>query len=224
MVLVIRSHSVSIWAIRAAVIRVTDIHFVEKRPLAIAAVNAELPPFQNGEHNSESVSTIDRVITPLSYPKNSIIICYSVYSFRREDRIMNQVWDILEKIKAEGLQNNQMETENTDPSTKKSSGKKTEEKVSDKFEDTTSSNSKKQRAGNFTTFCIYRELTVNFCHWYQCQDRLLHVARCIKLTPLAVWLRSRIIKTKHFHWLTARFMEKVNFVKWMDTNVKLLAL
>jgi len=33
-----------------------------KRPLAIAAVNAELPPFKNGEHNSESVSTICRVI------------------------------------------------------------------------------------------------------------------------------------------------------------------
>ena len=28
-------------------------------------MNAELPPFKNGEHNSESVSTIDRVIIPL---------------------------------------------------------------------------------------------------------------------------------------------------------------
>ena len=26
-----------------------------KRPLVIAAVNTELPPFKNGEHNSESV-------------------------------------------------------------------------------------------------------------------------------------------------------------------------
>jgi len=30
-------------------------------------MNAELPPFKNGEHNSESVSIIDRVITPLMY-------------------------------------------------------------------------------------------------------------------------------------------------------------
>ena len=29
-------------------------------------MNAELPPFKNGEHNSECASTIDRVITPLS--------------------------------------------------------------------------------------------------------------------------------------------------------------
>jgi len=29
-------------------------------------MNAELPPFKNGEHNSENVSTIDPVITPLS--------------------------------------------------------------------------------------------------------------------------------------------------------------
>ena len=49
----------------AVVIRVTDIQFVEKRPLAIIAMNAELPLFKNGEHNSESASTIDRVITPL---------------------------------------------------------------------------------------------------------------------------------------------------------------
>jgi len=36
-----------------------------KRPLAITAMNAELLPFKNGEHNSESASTIDRVIAPL---------------------------------------------------------------------------------------------------------------------------------------------------------------
>ena len=36
-----------------------------ERPLAIAAMNVELPPFKNGEHNSESVSTLDRFITPL---------------------------------------------------------------------------------------------------------------------------------------------------------------
>jgi len=28
-------------------------------------MNAELPPFKNGEHNSEGASTIDRVMTPL---------------------------------------------------------------------------------------------------------------------------------------------------------------
>jgi len=28
-------------------------------------MNAELPPFKSGEHNSDSASTIDRVITPL---------------------------------------------------------------------------------------------------------------------------------------------------------------
>jgi len=28
-------------------------------------MNAELPPFKNKEHNSESASTTDRVITPL---------------------------------------------------------------------------------------------------------------------------------------------------------------
>jgi len=27
-------------------------------------MNAELPPFKNGEHNSENASTIDRVMTP----------------------------------------------------------------------------------------------------------------------------------------------------------------
>jgi len=29
-------------------------------------MNAELPPFKNGEHNSEKESTIDRVIIPLT--------------------------------------------------------------------------------------------------------------------------------------------------------------
>ena len=37
---------------------------VGKRPLAIAEMNAELPPFKNGEHNSESASALDRDITP----------------------------------------------------------------------------------------------------------------------------------------------------------------
>jgi len=36
-----------------------------EKPLAITAMNAELPLFKNGEHNSESAPTIDRVITPL---------------------------------------------------------------------------------------------------------------------------------------------------------------
>ena len=36
-----------------------------KRLLTIAVINAPLPPFKNGEHNSESVTNIDRVITPL---------------------------------------------------------------------------------------------------------------------------------------------------------------
>jgi len=39
----------------------------EKRPLAIAAMNAELPLSKNGDHNSESASTIDHDITPLSH-------------------------------------------------------------------------------------------------------------------------------------------------------------
>ena len=39
--------------------------FCGKRPLAIAATNVELPPFKNGEHNSESASTIDHGVTPL---------------------------------------------------------------------------------------------------------------------------------------------------------------
>jgi len=29
-------------------------------------MNAELPSFKNGEHNSESVSTIDRGLTPFT--------------------------------------------------------------------------------------------------------------------------------------------------------------
>ena len=29
-------------------------------------MNAELPPFENGEHNSKNASTINRVITPLT--------------------------------------------------------------------------------------------------------------------------------------------------------------
>ena len=33
-----------------------------KRPLPIAAMNAELLPIKNGEHNSESVSIIDPLI------------------------------------------------------------------------------------------------------------------------------------------------------------------
>ena len=37
-----------------------------KRSLTIAVMNVELPPFKNGEHNSGSMSTIDRVITPLN--------------------------------------------------------------------------------------------------------------------------------------------------------------
>jgi len=41
-------------------------------------MNAELPPFKNGEHNSESASTIDRVITPLiQYYKNIQAMTYA---------------------------------------------------------------------------------------------------------------------------------------------------
>ena len=35
-------------------------------------MNAELPPFKNEEHNSESASTLDRDITPH-------VICWSMY-------------------------------------------------------------------------------------------------------------------------------------------------
>jgi len=38
--------------------------FCGKIPLAITAMNAGLPPIKNGEHNYESVSTLDRDITP----------------------------------------------------------------------------------------------------------------------------------------------------------------
>ena len=37
-----------------------------KSPLAIAAMNAEMPPFKHGEHNFKEVLTVDRVLTPLS--------------------------------------------------------------------------------------------------------------------------------------------------------------
>jgi len=40
--------------------------FCGKRPLAIGAMNAELPPFKNGDHNFEIASTLDRDITPLN--------------------------------------------------------------------------------------------------------------------------------------------------------------
>jgi len=33
-------------------------------------MNAELPPFKNGEHNSERASTVDRDITPLSISRD----------------------------------------------------------------------------------------------------------------------------------------------------------
>jgi len=45
--------------------RLQNLQASEKRPLAIAAMNAELPSFKNGEHNLEGAWTIDRVITPL---------------------------------------------------------------------------------------------------------------------------------------------------------------
>ena len=37
----------------------------DRGTLAIAAMHMELPHFNNGEHNSESASTLDRDITPL---------------------------------------------------------------------------------------------------------------------------------------------------------------
>ena len=40
--------------------RSSDIRFFGKRPLAIATMSAELPPFKNGEHNSENASTLGR--------------------------------------------------------------------------------------------------------------------------------------------------------------------
>ena len=50
------------WAIWAVVLQVTDIRFVEKDH---SLMDMKLPPFKNGEHNSESTSTSDRAITPL---------------------------------------------------------------------------------------------------------------------------------------------------------------
>jgi len=44
---------------------VTDTRFFEKRPLAIAAMDMELPSFTNGEQNFESVSTLYRGLTPV---------------------------------------------------------------------------------------------------------------------------------------------------------------
>jgi len=40
-------------------------------------MNAELPPFKNEEHNSESASTIDRVITSLRLNENNFLLNYS---------------------------------------------------------------------------------------------------------------------------------------------------
>ena len=37
-------------------------------------MNAELPPFKSKEHNSESTSTIDRVITPLNKTRSLFYI------------------------------------------------------------------------------------------------------------------------------------------------------
>jgi len=45
-----------------------------KRPLAIAAMNEKLPSFKNGTHNFESMSTIDRVITPLTSLRIMVIL------------------------------------------------------------------------------------------------------------------------------------------------------
>ena len=44
-------------------------------------MNAELPPFKNGEHNSESTSTIDRVITPLNIclHQHYLLLLYTYY-------------------------------------------------------------------------------------------------------------------------------------------------
>ena len=42
-----------------------DIPFFGKTPLAIPAMNKELPPFKNREHKSESASARYRDITPL---------------------------------------------------------------------------------------------------------------------------------------------------------------
>jgi len=45
-------------------------------------MNAELPPFRNGEHNSESMSIIDRVITPLIWINESRIADFQVNQIR----------------------------------------------------------------------------------------------------------------------------------------------
>jgi len=39
-------------------------------------MNAELPPFKNGEHNSKSATTIDRDITPLSLKIENLIFVH----------------------------------------------------------------------------------------------------------------------------------------------------
>ena len=51
-------------------------------------MNAEMPPFKNGEHNSESASTIDRVITPL---KLLIEFPVPIQSFEGSERIYMMV-------------------------------------------------------------------------------------------------------------------------------------
>jgi len=49
-----------------------------KRSLAIAAMNVELPPFKNGEHNSKGVSILDCGLTPLSMSLVSpVSLCFS---------------------------------------------------------------------------------------------------------------------------------------------------
>jgi len=37
-------------------------------------MNVDLPPFKNGEHNSENAPTIDRVITPLTTHTLNLLI------------------------------------------------------------------------------------------------------------------------------------------------------
>jgi len=44
-------------------------------------MNAELPPVKNGEHNSESATTIDSVIIPLTHFRN----CLLRYSTERKN-------------------------------------------------------------------------------------------------------------------------------------------
>jgi len=64
-----------------------------KRPLTIAAMNAELPPFKNGEHNSESASTLDRDITPLK--RKSEISALAQYPSVPEGRILTLIINAL---------------------------------------------------------------------------------------------------------------------------------